>query len=135
LRRIRRQAGEAVLVPDDPFLLDVSEQVRAYLARSLRHFDVALDLAGHNPFERGVWQAVSAIPYGETRTYAWVAARVGAGVGAAQAVGAAVGANPVPLVVPCHRVIGSDGSLHGFAGGLHMKARLLAAESRQLSLW
>ena len=88
---------------------------------------------GYTPFEQTVWAIALRIPYGETRTYGWIAAQTG-GPGMAQAVGMALGNNPVPLIVPCHRVIGADGSLHGFAGGLDMKARLLALENQQLPL-
>lgn len=121
----------AALAPEDPFLCEAVGQVCEFLAGERREFSVAPDLRGHTPFELAVWAAVGRIPYGQTRTYAWVADQVGVGGAGAQAVGAAVGANPVPLIVPCHRVIGSDGSLHGFAGGLQMKARLLALESGQ----
>jgi len=130
---IRQCYQDVPMAPDDPFLQQVARQVLAYLAGELREFDVELDLRGHTPFALSVWAAAARIAYGETRTYGWIADQVG-GPGAAQAVGAALGANPVPLIVPCHRVIGSDGGLHGFAGGLEMKARLLAMESGQWAL-
>jgi len=130
---ITQHYPDAPQVPDDPFLLNVAEQVRAYLSGELSEFSVELDLRGHTSFSLSVWAAAARIPYGQTRTYGWIADQVG-GVGAAQAVGAALAANPVPLIIPCHRVIGSDGSLHGFAGGLDMKARLLALESGQRRL-
>jgi methylated-DNA-[protein]-cysteine S-methyltransferase len=131
LRAVLQHYRDAVLAPDDPVLRSIADQVSAFLAGELQEFSVTLDLRGHMPFELSVWAAVARIPYGQTRTYTWVADQVGGGRGAAQAAGAAVGANPVPLVVPCHRVIGADGSLHGFAGGLQMKARLLALENGQ----
>jgi len=131
LQYLQQQYRDAELTPDAPFLLDVAAQVQAYLAGELEQFAVTLDLRGHTSFELAVWAAVARIPFGQTRTYSWVADQVGGGRGAAQAAGAAVGDNPAPLIVPCHRVIGSDGSLHGFAGGLEMKARLLALESGQ----
>jgi O-6-methylguanine DNA methyltransferase len=134
LHRVRLCCPDAPLAPDDPFLLDVADQVQAYLAGTRREFTVALDLVGHTAFELTVWAAATRIPYGQTRTYAWLADQVGRGADAAQAVGAVLGANPVPITVPCHRVIGSDGSLHGYAGGLDMKARLLALESGQMML-
>jgi O-6-methylguanine DNA methyltransferase len=134
LRYLQQQYRDAELTPDAPSLMDVATQVKAYLAGELEQFAVTLDLRGHMPFELAVWAAVARIPYGQTRTYSWVADQVGGGRGAAQAAGAAVGDNPVPLIVPCHRVIGSDGSLHGFAGGLELKARLLALESGQGTL-
>jgi len=131
LRRIRRSYPNAALAPDDAALLEIAAQVCSYLAGSLHAFAVELDLRGYTTFELTVWAAAARIPYGETRTYGWIAARVGGGPGAAQAVGAALGGNPIPLIIPCHRVLGSDGSLHGFAGGLEMKARLLDLERGQ----
>ena len=133
LDRVHRYYTAAPLTENDPFLCATVDQVRTYLFGELRAFSVELDLRGNTPFALSVWAATGRIPYGQTRTYAWVADEVG-GAGAAQAVGAALGANPIPLIVPCHRVIGSDGSLHGYAGGLDMKARLLALESGQATL-
>jgi methylated-DNA-[protein]-cysteine S-methyltransferase len=134
LRYLHQHYRDIELTPDDPFLREVARQVQAYLAGELREFSVGLDLRGRSSFELSVWAAISRISYGQTRTYTWIADQVGEGRGAAQAAGAAVGSNPVPIVVPCHRVIGADGSLHGFAGGLAMKARLLALESGQGAL-
>lgn len=134
IRRLRPDYQDASLTSEDPLLTETARQVNAYLAGELKDFSIDLDLRGHRPFELSVWTVVARIPFGQTRTYAWVAGQVGGGPGAAQAAGAAVGSNPVPLIVPCHRVIGSDGSLHGFAGGLAMKARLLALESGQGAL-
>jgi methylated-DNA-[protein]-cysteine S-methyltransferase len=134
LKRIRRDYPAAALRPDDAFLLKIARQVCAYLAGEMYEFSADLDLRGRTPFELAVWAAAERIPYGETRTYGWIAAQVGGGPGAAQAVGAALGDNPVPLIIPCHRVLGSDGTLHGFAGGLEMKARLLDLERGQGTL-
>ena len=134
LRRIRRHYPNAALAPDDAILLEMAGQVRAYLAGDLQAFSADLDLRGYTPFELAVWASARSIPYGETRTYGWIAFQVGGGPGAAQAVGAALGDNPVPLIIPCHRVLGSDGTLHGFAGGLEMKARLLDLERGQGTL-
>ncbi len=131
LRALRQHYRDAALAPDAQALRDIARQVGAFLEGELREFSATLDLRGHTSFELAVWAAVARIPYSQTRTYAWVADQVGEGRGAAQAAGAAVGANPVPLIIPCHRVIGADGSLHGFAGGLQMKARLLALENGQ----
>ncbi|MDQ1301902.1 MAG: methylated-DNA-[protein]-cysteine S-methyltransferase, partial [Chloroflexota bacterium] len=131
LCELQQRYRDAALASDDPPLHDIARQVRAFLRGELQEFAVTLDLRGHTAFELAVWAAVARIPHGQTRTYAWVADQVGGGRGAAQAAGAAVGANPIPLIIPCHRVIGADGSLHGFAGGLQMKARLLALESGQ----
>jgi methylated-DNA-[protein]-cysteine S-methyltransferase len=134
VRRIQRAYGRLLVEPGNRFLDDVAQQVTAYLSGERREFSIGFDRSGYNDFELAVWRATERIPYGETRTYGWVASQVGAGSGAAQAVGAILGSNPLPLVVPCHRVIAADGSLHGYGGGLDLKARLLALESRQLSL-
>ncbi|MFN3763308.1 MAG: methylated-DNA--[protein]-cysteine S-methyltransferase, partial [Anaerolineae bacterium] len=89
-------------------------------------FDLPLDLRG-TPFQRRVWEELRRVPYGQTVAYGELARRVGR-PGAARAVGRAVGANPVPIIVPCHRVVGADGSLVGYGGGLEIKAALLRLE-------
>ena len=123
LHYLQQQYRDAELTPDAPFLMDVSAQAMAYLAGELEQFAVTLDLRGHMSFELAVWAAVARIPFGQTRTYSWVADQGGGGRGAAQAAGAAAGDNPIRS--SCRAIdIGSDGSLHGFAGGLEMKARL-----------
>jgi methylated-DNA-[protein]-cysteine S-methyltransferase len=104
----------------------------AYFAGTLHEFTVPLDLRG-TPFQLAVWQAVLAVPFGETRSYAAIAAAIGR-PDAVRAVGAANGANPAPVIVPCHRILGSDGSLTGYGGGLAMKRGLLEHERRVLSL-
>ena len=134
LARLRRHYADVALAPDDPFLCRVADQIHGYLMGQVTDFKVDLDLRGNSTYELTVWATTTRIRYGETRTYGWIAAQVGGGPGSAQAAGAALGNTPVPLVVPCHRVIGADGSLHGFAGGLDMKRRLLALENRQMSL-
>jgi O-6-methylguanine DNA methyltransferase len=101
-------------------------QLVEYLEGKRTAFDLALDPYG-TPFQRAVWRALLAIPYGETRSYREVAAAVGRPA-AVRAVGTANGANPLAIVVPCHRVIAADGSLGGYGGGLELKARLLAME-------
>jgi methylated-DNA-[protein]-cysteine S-methyltransferase len=88
---------------------------------------VALDLSGATPFRRHVWSAIRSIPYGETRSYGWIAQKAGKPA-AARAAGQATGDNPFAIIVPCHRVIASDGALCGFGGGLDMKRRLLELE-------
>ncbi|HEX2120718.1 MAG TPA: methylated-DNA--[protein]-cysteine S-methyltransferase [Thermoanaerobaculia bacterium] len=105
---------------------DVREQLRAYFAKELRAFDLPLAPRG-TPFQLAVWRALREIPYGETRSYTQVANAVGR-PSAVRAVGAANGANPLPIVVPCHRVIGANGSLTGFGGGLTAKRFLLDLE-------
>lgn len=101
-------------------------QLAEYFAGERRAFDLALDPHG-TEFQRSVWQLLGAIPYGETVSYGELARRIG-NPRASRAVGLANGSNPLPIVVPCHRVIGSDGSLTGFGGGLDAKRRLLALE-------
>ena len=115
-----------------PVLVDTERQLAEYFAGQRTQFALPLDWSG-TAFQRQVWSALLTIPFGETRSYAQIAAQIGR-PGAARAVGAANGRNPVSIVAPCHRVIGSSGALTGFAGGLDVKARLLALESRRLSL-
>jgi|688.fasta_scaffold647744_1 methylated-DNA-[protein]-cysteine S-methyltransferase len=104
----------------------VVAQLDAYFAGDLNSFDVAVELTGTS-FQRRVWAALQTIAYGETRTYGQVAEQIGA-PGAARAVGLAIGRNPVSIIVPCHRVIGSSGRLTGYAAGLDRKRTLLALE-------
>jgi methylated-DNA-[protein]-cysteine S-methyltransferase len=105
---------------------DAREQLRAYFANELRVFELPLAPRG-TPFQLAVWNALREIPYGETRSYAQLAKTIGK-PNAVRAVGAANGANPLPIVVPCHRVIGSNGALTGFGGGLNAKRYLLDLE-------
>jgi methylated-DNA-[protein]-cysteine S-methyltransferase len=105
---------------------DAVEQLYAYFDGDLIQFDLALDLRG-TPFQRRVWTALTEIPYGETQSYGETARRVGQ-PGAARAVGMANGHNPIGIIVPCHRVIGADGSLTGYGGGLDRKRILLQLE-------
>ena len=111
-----------------PLLDEAAGQLEAYFAGDRRHFDLPLDLAG-TPFQLRAWRALAEIPYGTTVSYAEQAHRLGR-PSAVRAVGAANGQNPVPIVLPCHRVIGSDGSLTGFGGGLDVKRALLDHEAR-----
>lgn len=101
-------------------------QLGEYFAGRRRQFDLGLDLDG-TPFQRAVWDILLEIPYGKTATYGEIASRLGR-PGAARAVGSANHQNPVPIVIPCHRVIGQNGTLTGYAGGLELKARLLSHE-------
>ena len=112
--------------PDDPLLVDAADQLRAYFAGAAVAFDLPLDLQG-TPFQRRVWQALLAIAPGRTRTYGEIAVALGA-ASAVRAVGGAVGRNPVSVIVPCHRVIGRNGALTGYAGGLERKQALLTLE-------
>ena len=102
-------------------------QLIEYLAGERRAFSFPIDMSAGTPFQRRVWRAILRIPYGRVRSYQWVAARVG-GKQYARAVGMALGRNPVPIVVPCHRIVAHDGSLGGFTGGLPMKRQLLKHE-------
>jgi methylated-DNA-[protein]-cysteine S-methyltransferase len=116
-----------------PTLRRAVEQLNAYFAGELREFDLPLDLQG-TPFQLGVWRALQDIPYGETISYGELARRIGTPKGS-RAVGLANGANPIAIVVPCHRVIGSNGKLTGYGGGLGNKETLLALEGRQAALY
>ena len=102
-------------------------QLREYFARLRRDFTIPLDLRG-TQFQLAVWQEMATIPYGSTVSYGQLALRLGRGRGSARAVGAASGANPIPIVIPCHRVIRADGSLGGYGGGLAVKRTLLHLE-------
>lgn len=108
------------------------EQLGAYFAGELTDFDVEVDLRG-TEFQRRVWRALLTIPYGETRSYGEIAEQIAA-PGAARAVGLANGHNPIAIVVPCHRVIGANGSLTGFGGGLGRKRTLLELEKQRENL-
>jgi len=112
---------------DDPRLDDLKTKLQRYFDGQQVLFDETLDLREATAFQRRVWLVVRDIPYGETRSYGQIARQVGS-PGAARAVGQAMAANPVPIVVPCHRVIGSDGDLRGFGGGLDLKRRMLKLE-------
>jgi len=120
-------AGVAPAPPADAVLLEAVKQLAAYFAGERREFDLPLRPRG-TPFQLTVWEALRRIPYGETVTYGELAAGVGRPT-AARAVGSANHHNPLAIVVPCHRVIGADGTLTGYAGGLATKAALLDMES------
>ncbi|MEU1302910.1 methylated-DNA--[protein]-cysteine S-methyltransferase [Streptomyces shenzhenensis] len=111
---------------DDTFFAAAEEQLAAYFAGELKEFTLELRLHG-TPFQRSVWEQLTKIPYGETRTYGDLADALG-NPHASRAVGLANGRNPVGIIVPCHRVVGSDGSLTGYGGGLERKQRLLDFE-------
>ena len=132
LRHISFLAGTAALQPgpewtrDEAPLREALRQLCAYFAGALRHFELPLAPRG-TEFQQRVWRALREIPYGETTSYGELARSIGR-PSASRAVGAANGRNPLPIVVPCHRVIGSTGRLTGFAGGLHLKEGLLELE-------
>ncbi len=113
-------------VRDDGAFPDAVDQLEAYFAGDRTGFDLELRLIG-SEFQRRVWQALLTIPYGETRSYGEIAEQIGA-TGAARAVGLANGHNPIAIIVPCHRVIGANGSLTGYGGGLDRKRSLLDME-------
>ncbi len=124
--RTRRKPADT-WVQDKTVFKAASDQLAAWFAGELRVFDLTLDAHGTD-FQCAVWNALRHIPFGETVSYAELALRIGK-PSASRAVGAANGANPLPIVVPCHRVIGADGSLTGFAGGVETKRWLLAHEA------
>ena len=102
-------------------------QISSYIAGRQRTLNIPIDVTGGSSFQRQVWRAIAAIPYGRVRSYKSVATRVG-GSQFARAVGHALGANPVPLIIPCHRIVAHNGLLGGYSDGLSMKRRLLALE-------
>lgn len=134
LTAIHFPEGETIRAPDPGWqyapeaCAAATAQLDAYFAGTRRTFDLPLAPKG-TPFQRTVWEALCRIPYGATISYAGLAHRIGRPA-AVRAVGAANGRNPLPIVVPCHRVVGSDGSLTGYAGGLSFKQALLDLESR-----
>jgi methylated-DNA-[protein]-cysteine S-methyltransferase len=115
-----------------PLLREAGNQLAAYFAGKLRQFDLPLEMKGTD-FQLRVWNLLIQIPYGQTRSYGDLARALGAPA-AVRAVGAANGANPIAIVVPCHRVIGSNGTLTGYGGGLPLKRHLLELESSQTGL-
>jgi methylated-DNA-[protein]-cysteine S-methyltransferase len=127
-RRDGRPAVERAWRRDDaaPVLVQARAQLAEYFEGRRTHFDVPLRPEG-TAFQQSVWRALLNVPFGKTSTYGALAAAIGRPT-AARAVGAAVGANPLAVVVPCHRIIGADGSLTGYAGGLARKTKLLALE-------
>ncbi|MFI5682732.1 methylated-DNA--[protein]-cysteine S-methyltransferase [Streptomyces sp. NPDC051636] len=128
LERLAARLGtEPVEAPGSPLLAEAIRQVRAYLAGERHDFELPLDWSLISGFNRQVLRELAAVPYGTVVGYGDLAGRVGQ-PGAAQAVGAAMGANPLPVVVPCHRVVERDGGIGGFGGGLETKRKLLALE-------
>lgn len=119
-------------IEDPSALADAVRQLKAYFAGELENFDLSLAPQG-TPFQRRVWIELQKIPYGKTISYGELARRIG-NPKASRAVGLANGSNPISIVIPCHRVIGSDGKLTGYGGGLPIKEKLLARERRQLRL-
>ena len=119
--------GPTVSNPENPFLKETTKQLKEYFERKRRKFNIPLDLRC-NEFTRRVLKEVSLIPYGNTVTYGEFARRIGSPK-AARAVGGAVGANPIPIIIPCHRVVAAGGKLGGFGGGIALKMKLLKLEN------
>jgi methylated-DNA-[protein]-cysteine S-methyltransferase len=111
------------------YFADLPQRIKHYLGGKLVSFPAKLDLSWASPFQRKVWEVTQSIPYGETRTYAWVASKLGRPK-AARAVGQALARNPLPIIIPCHRIICSNGSLGGFSSGELWKRRLLETETK-----
>lgn len=137
LRLVRFASGKRLQSPQREWTEDkapfkeVIRQLQAYFEGKLKEFDLPLVLEGTD-FQLLVWRSLQKIPYGETVSYGQLATRIGRPE-ASRAVGLANGSNPIPIIIPCHRVIGSNGDLTGFGGGIPVKKKLLALESRQLS--
>ena len=125
LRRMERRGFRPA--PGPGRVQKAVEQLREYFAGRRRRFDMTIDLAGQTPFQRQVLEATARVPAGMVASYGDIARAIGRPK-ATRAVGAALGQNPVPIVVPCHRIIGSDGGLHGYGGGLDIKEKLLRLE-------
>lgn len=138
IRVIEFREGRKAVGPDPEWRQDrqpfarVIEELRAYFAGDLTRFTVAVDPVG-TPFQQRVWAELVKIPYGATISYGELARRIG-NPSASRAVGLANGSNPVSIIIPCHRVIGANGKLTGYGGGLPLKEKLLALERRQMTL-
>ena len=124
----RVRLAELIEQVDHPILLETQKQLREYFAGTRQQFDLPLDFEG-TVFQKKVWQALLSIPFGETRSYRDIAEQVG-NIKAVRAVGAANGKNPISIIAPCHRVVGMNGKLVGFAGGLDNKKILLGLEKQ-----
>ncbi len=125
--RAQSEAGGPIQQGESARLDAARRQLLDYLAGKRNTFDVPVDLSQGTSFQRQVWRTLQRVPYGKLRSYQWIALRVG-GPHYARAVGNAVGANPLPIVIPCHRIVAHDASLGGFSGGLAMKRKLLSLE-------
>lgn len=129
-RRVR--LGPSIEQPDHPILIESDLQLAEYFAGERRAFTVPLDFLGTD-FQKRIWGALLTIPFGETRSYGEIARQIGR-PSASRAVGAANGRNPISIIAPCHRVLGSNGALTGFAGGLAAKDHLLGHERRHAAI-
>ena len=129
---MQKHHPQAIAAPeraDDPLLQESARQLQGWFTGTVTHFDLPLDLQG-TPFQRDVWQVLLGIEAGRTRSYGEIARELGMPA-ASRAVGSAVGRNPVSIIVPCHRVVGSSGALTGYAGGLDRKTTLLRIEAER----
>jgi AraC family transcriptional regulator of adaptative response/methylated-DNA-[protein]-cysteine methyltransferase len=129
LKRLQQRMGRVFLPGDHPLMQQVKNELDAYFEGSLREFSVPLQSPG-TVFQESIWEALQKIPYGETRSYGDIAAQIGQ-ASAVRAVGRANGDNRIAIIIPCHRVVGSDGELTGYGGGLWRKEYLLAMEQAQ----
>ncbi|MBI4338723.1 MAG: methylated-DNA--[protein]-cysteine S-methyltransferase [Chloroflexi bacterium] len=130
MQGLGEEAGAAEDAPQS--FEGLHRQLEAYLGGRLTRFDLTLDMEGYSPFFGSAWRACASIPAGETRTYRWLATQAG-NAAAVRAAGQAMARNPLPIIIPCHRVVGSDGGLHGYGGGLEMKQQLLELERRAVT--
>lgn len=130
--RANRLSGVSQAGRDERLEEKLRSDFQAYFAGQKAMFDYSLDMENFSPFQRAVWAAMRDIPYGETRSYQWIAQRIEK-PRAARAVGNACGRNPIPIIQPCHRVVASNGKLGGFSGGLDLKKALLKLEGVDLS--
>lgn len=131
IRKLQRRAPHAIILLDEAQTAEACRQLVEYLHGMRQLFDLSLDMSGIPAFQQEALKATLAIPYGQTATYAEIAAAI-SHPSAARAVGGAEATNPIPLVIPCHRVVGSDGKLHGYGGpgGISLKAKLLELENQ-----
>jgi methylated-DNA-[protein]-cysteine S-methyltransferase len=130
--RTRKRLDAQLVEQDDPILQETRKQIDEYLGGSRRAFDIPLLLVGTD-FQKSVWSGLLNVPYGATATYAQIAEAIG-NERAVRAVGSACKANPIGIIVPCHRIVGSGGSLGGYYGGLSLKSRLLNLERGHASM-
>ncbi len=119
-------SNQTNLQPDDPFLFNVFQQLEEYFHHKRKTFNIPLDIHG-TEFQKKVWHELLKIPYGKTVPYKTIAQRIG-NAQSIRAIGKANGANPIPIIIPCHRVINTDGSIGGYSGGIHIKEKLLELE-------
>ncbi|MDD5127416.1 MAG: methylated-DNA--[protein]-cysteine S-methyltransferase [Dehalococcoidales bacterium] len=125
LRSLGKRAHDAILAPE--IFHDLAARLQTYFSRQQVDFSDILDLSSATTFQQRVWKVTRLIPYGKTQTYGWIAQQLG-NPAASRAVGQALGANPLPIIIPCHRVLASNGRLGGFSGGLKTKKQLLKLE-------